>query len=93
MKFYESGAMDQIMPSGHMAHALPRENFKAQPNPIVKAGAMPSQAGNLARQQMIAQQLRSMTSGQTHGLSPAGTPGQQVRGSGKIISNPRFLPR
>lgn len=88
MKFFSSGKMDQVMPSGHMAHALPRENFKAGANPVVKA-TVPSTAGNLARNQAIVQQLRSMTSG-AKGLSPAPT---QAQAPSKIVSNPGRLPR
>jgi hypothetical protein len=80
VKFFSSGKMDQVMPSGHMAHALPRETFKPGANPAVKATLPPS----LARNQMIVQQLRSK------GLSPA-SPQAQV--PTKIISNPGRLPR
>jgi hypothetical protein len=87
MKFFSSGKMDQVMPSGHMAHSLPRENFKAGADPAVSA-TMPSTAGNLARNQMIVQQLRSMQGG-GKGLSPAAP---QAQAPSKIVSNPGRLP-
>lgn len=90
MKFYESGMHSQIMPSGHMAHALPRENFQAKPALQVKATVPNPQ--NMARTQAIIAALRS-PNGQAHGLSAPSAAGQNLRGPGKIISNPRSLPR
>jgi hypothetical protein len=91
MKFYESGKLSQVMPSGHMAHALPRENFKATAAPGVKA-MLPPAAHQAALQGAIVQALRSVN-GKANGLSPAGNPNQQVRGASKIISSPGQLPR
>lgn len=92
MKFYESGKMDQVMPTGHMAHSLPRENFQAKAAPGVKA-TLPPAAHAQAMNAAIVDQLRSMSNGQTHGLSPASNPNAGIRGPGKIISSPGSLPR
>lgn len=92
MKFFESGKLDQVMPSGHMAHSLPRTNFKAGTTPQVKA-TLPPTAHSQAMNSAIVSQLRSMSNGQTHGLSPAGNPNAGLRGTSKIVSSPGSLPR
>lgn len=69
------------MPSGHMAHSLPRENFKVPDSPQVHAQ-------KLAQVHAVIQQLRNPT--QAGGLSPASAPGQAPT---KIISSPGRLPR
>lgn len=86
MKFYESGKLSQVMPSGHMGHALPRENFKAKAAPGVKA-TLPPVAHQAALQGAIVQQLRGS------GLSAPRNSNQQARGASKIISSPGQLPR
>jgi hypothetical protein len=91
MKFFESGKMDQVMPSGHMAHALPRENFQAKALP--QAHATVPNNDDLARTHAIIQQLRSIPNGQAHGLSPAGPTGQGVRGPRTFLSGPRQVSR
>lgn len=87
MKFYESGRSDQVMPTGHMAHALPRQNF--QPKAAVQVhGSPPPTADNMARTQAIIQALRG-SNVQAHGLSPASPAGQSVRGSRSFLPGPR----
>jgi hypothetical protein len=86
MKFFESGKMDQVMPSGHLAHQLPRENYQAKALPQ-------THAADLARTHAIIQQLRSFPNGQAHGLSPTSPTGQGVRGPGSFLSGPRQVSR
>lgn len=90
MKFYESGLHSQIMPSGHMAHALPRENFKAKALPQAKA-TIPNPE-ELAKTHAIIQALRS-PNGQAHGLSAPSVAQQGVRGTGTFLSGPRSSSR
>jgi hypothetical protein len=81
MKFYESGKQSQIMPSGHITRALPRENFQAKAAPPTKATVPPSGAQSAA----IVQALRGAANPPGKGLSPP--PGQGIQS--RIVSKLR----
>lgn len=85
MKWFESGAHSQTMPSGHMAHELPRQmpgvktvqtHAGANVNPKnSQLGKLPQTKASvpnrtdLARTHAIIQQLRNVNNGQVRGPS------------------------